>query len=215
MYVLLFQSVDICELIWYAIIIEHTFYNNREVKMGKIEDIFSAAFWDNDLQLTSHWIEWQHVSRGITHCPVCLSLDKCWFADDNKPILPQHEYCHCITEAITAPKPEVTAFADCSIDKFTKYIFSDKYAWNGKRALFEALGFNTEDSQQLKEIFEKQAVYKYTEGKYKLTKLDRNGQRINIEVEIERDGKTPAKFISGWMVRPKGRITNNTPLGDR
>ena len=96
------------------------------------------------------------------------SLDKCWFADDNKPILPQHEYCHCTTGSITSPEPEVTAFADCPIDKFTKYIFSDKYAWNGKKALFESLGFTIKDSQQLKEKFEKDALNKYTEGQYKL-----------------------------------------------
>ena len=59
------------------------------------------------------------------------------------------------------------------------------------------------------------AVNKYTEGGYRLGKLDSNGQRINIEVEIDRDGKSSVKFISGWMVRPKGVITNNTPLGDR
>lgn len=181
--------------------------------MGKLEDIFIAAFWDDDLRQISNWIEWKHISRGLTHCPVCLSLDKCWFVDSNKPTLPQHEYCHCTTKSISSPEPEVTAFADCPIDKFTKYIFSDKYAWNGKRTLFESLGFTIKDAQQLKEKFEKEAVNKYTEGEYTLGKLDSNGQRINIEVEIERDGKTPVKFISGWMVRPKGVITNNTPLG--
>ena len=68
-------------------------------------------------------------------------------------------------ESIAYPEPEDTAFADCPIEKFTKYIFSDTYAWNGKRALLESLGFTFKDSQR--------------------------------------------------MVRPKGRITNNTSLGDR
>lgn len=183
--------------------------------MEKLEDIFMAAFWGYDLPQTISWIEWKHIFKGFAHCPVCLSLDKRWFADDKKPVLPQHEHCHCITEFIISPEPEITAFADCPIDKFTKYIFSDKYAWNGKKALFESLGFTINDSQRLKEKFEKEAVCKYTEGEYKLGKLDSNGQRINIEVEIEREGKSSAKFISGWMVRPKGRITNNTPLGER
>ena len=183
--------------------------------MGKLEDIFTAAFWRYERPHISNWIEWKHISRGFTHYPVCLSLDQCYFAEDNKPILPQHEYCHCTMESIASPETENTAFADCPIEKFTKYIFSDTYAWNGKRALFESLGFTFKDSQRLKEKYEKDAVYKYTEGEYILDKLDDNGQRINIEVEIERNGKTPVKFISGWMVRPKGRITNNTPLGDR
>ena len=54
--------------------------------MGKLEDIFIAAFWDDDLRQISNWIEWKHISRGLTHCPVCLSLDKCWFVDrTNQP----------------------------------------------------------------------------------------------------------------------------------
>lgn len=43
-----------------------------------------------------------------------------------------------------------------------------KYAWNGKKALFESLGFTIKDSQQLKEKIEKDALNKYTEGQYKL-----------------------------------------------
>ena len=37
---------------------------------------------------------------------------------------------------------------------FSYYIFSDKYAWNGKRDLFEMLGFTIKDSQYLKEQYE-------------------------------------------------------------
>ena len=42
--------------------------------------------------------------------------------------------------------------------------------------------------------------------------LDENGQRINIDINFQKNGKE-ITFISGWMVRPKGAITCNIPLG--
>ena len=129
------------------------------------------------------------------------------------PENPLHEKCHCTTLHIEKPIPYVNAKAECDIKKFKDYIFGDKYAWNGKRQLFEILGFSKKDSQYLKEEFEKQAVKKYTESKYELHKLNTYGQRINIDIEICKHGRN-VKFTSGWMVNPKGKITNNTPLGD-
>lgn len=159
------------------------------------------------------WVEWQHVPMGLLHCPVCLVLDKCWFNNILKPTLPQHEYCHCTTKTISNPIPNVNSKAECDIRKFTDYIFSDKYVWNGKRDLFEHLGFNKLDSEYLKNEYEKQAVNNYCNSKYALGKLNKDGQRINIDIEFIKNGRS-IKFTSGWMIRPKGVITNNTPLGD-
>lgn len=97
--------------------------------------------------------------------------------------------------------------------KFTDYIFSDKYAWNGKRDLFKRLGFTIKDSQYLKEEYENQAVINYCNSEYKLAKLDTQGQRINIDIKFIKNGRNLV-FTSGWMVRAKGEITNNTPLAD-
>lgn len=44
------------------------------------------------------------------------------------------------------------------------------------------LGFTINDSQYLKEEYEKQAVKNYCNIKYKLGKLDMQGQRLNIEI---------------------------------
>ncbi len=84
--------------------------------------------------------------------------------------------------------------------------------WNGKRALFESLGFTVDDSEYLQKEFERQAVENYCNSKYQLGRLDENGQRINIDINFQKNGKE-ITFISGWMVRPKGAITCNTPLG--
>ena len=161
------------------------------------------------------WIEWEHeLSETSTHCEVCQVLDKCWFLNSNKPALPQHLNCHCKVSAIPPPIPGETAEAFCPTEKFTGYIFSDKYAGNGKRDLFHHLGFTIKNAEELKAEFEKQAVEKYTSGQYIRRKLDKYGQNIDIEVTVLRKNQQPAKFISGWKVRQKGRITNNTPLGD-
>lgn len=44
-------------------------------------------------------------------------------------------------------------------------------------------------------------------------KLDSNGQRMNIGIDLVHSGKGLVSFISGWMIRPNGQITCNTPLG--
>ena len=158
------------------------------------------------------WIEWTHVPIGITHCPVCMALDKCWFDRLIMPKPKQHDHCHCTTKEIATPSPE-NCVAECDIRKFRDSIFSDKYAWNGKRDLFERLGFRNEDSEFLKTEYEKQARQEYCKSNYSLGNLDERGQRINITIHFENNGRK-INFASGWMVRPLGRITNNTPLGD-
>lgn len=127
--------------------------------------------------------------------------------------MPQHEKCHCITSSISKPIPNINAKAKCDLKKFTDYIFSDKYAWNGKRDLFKRLGFTIKDSQYLKEEYENQAVINYCNSEYELAKLDTQGQRINIDIKFIKNGRNLV-FTSGWMVRAKGEITNNTPLAD-
>ncbi len=157
------------------------------------------------------WVEWKHIQTGMTHCPVCLSLDKCWFDESKMPTIPQHQRCHCIKKYIPIPKPQIDSKAYCSISKFEDYIFSDKYAWTGKRVLFEKLGFQKSDSEYLKKEFEMQANKEYCNGNYRLGRLNEQGQRIDIDVRIEKNGRQIV-FTSGWMVRAKGLITNNTPL---
>ena len=59
--------------------------------------------------------------------------------------------------------------------------------------------------------YEKQAVDNYCKSNYKLGKLDTQGQRIIIDIKFNKSNKQ-IKFSSGWMVRQKGMITNNTPF---
>lgn len=52
-------------------------------------------------------------------------------------------------------------------------------------------------------------------GQYTLGKLDEYGQRFNIEIKLPGIGAASGKtssLKSGWMTRPDGSITLNTPF---
>ena len=179
--------------------------------MGVFDDLIKID--KNGFVGYSGWVEWKHIPKGFLHCNICLVLDKCWFNNILMPKLPQHEKCRCITKNISKPIPNINTNTKCDLKKFTDYIFSDKYAWNGKRDLFKRLGFSVDDSLYLKKEYESQAVKNYCNGEYRLGKLDMQGQRINIDIKFVKDGKDIV-LSSGWMVSPKGEITNNTPLAN-
>lgn len=109
------------------------------------------------------------------------------------------------------PRPQVTA--ECEIEKFTKYVFSQKYKNNGKMKLFLSWGYDTIDAQYLVEEFIRQAEEKYANGDFILEVLNEYGQRISIIIEImRRDGNGIARFLTGWMVYPDGYIKLTTPF---
>ncbi len=149
------------------------------------------------------------------HCLKCTALSGCLFVKFNRPGKEDsqegllHDNCHCFFINISNPKIQ----ANCPIDKFTNYIFSDKYIGNGKRKLFETLGFDIDDSYLLKCEYERQAKQKYASGDYKLGKLSKYGQAISINIILTSNTGRQVKFISGWMVYPNGLINCNTPLG--
>ena len=109
--------------------------------------------------------------------------------------------------------PTVKAY--CAIEKFSGYIFSEKYADNGKKALFEGFGYTIEDSEGLKAEYERQAKQKHSNGDYIVRGLDpQYGQDINIVIELTTPTGRNVQLISGWKVHPLGLITCNTPLAD-
>ena len=58
-----------------------------------------------------------------------------------------------------------------------------------------------------KEI-ETQAEKQYAIGNYKLKNLDKQGQRVAIEINLKGN-----IFYSGWMIYPEGYLKNTTPFG--
>ncbi len=82
--------------------------------------------------------------------------------------------------------------------------------------MFESWGYGKMDSQWLQQEFCRQAQEKYANGDFTLDRLDKYGQRINIEITLPRkDGKGEVTFMSGWMVYPDGLIKLTTPYGDK
>lgn len=166
---------------------------------------------------TTKWVEWKHISQGKTHCKTCLTLDGCWFEADEQPSSPLHLYCHCVTKKGPYAKVVDEAAAKSAYSKFDPYLFNPKGTYaHGKNKAFEKWGYTMEDSPYLQAEMERQASYKYVSGEYTLGKLDHNGQRISIRVELERKNSPgTVSFETGWMVYPDGRIQLNTPYGGK
>ncbi len=175
---------------------------------------------------TNSWIEWEHdlipnappIQREIMrllifilgHCLVCTSLDGCYFVNNNKPDLPQHEHCDCRIKNISNLLVKSNATSYCNEQKFSKYIFGSAGQSNGKLKFFENLGYSGKDIAELKNEYEKQALAQYLKGNYYLQNLDFFGQRLTIIITLKGQ-----QIKTGWMLKPDGRIENTTPFSGR
>jgi hypothetical protein len=98
--------------------------------------------------------------------------------------------------------------------KFSDYIFKDGVA-PGKDVVYKNLGYSDKDSELLTKIYQEQGAAKYALGNYSFGKLDKYGQRINIEIELQGIGEASGKISylqSGWMIKPDNKISLNTPF---
>lgn len=185
--------------------------------VGILEDIFSAAFWGDEAPKVPDWEEWIHIPMGLTHCEICLKLDRCWFVEENRPILSQHPRCHCTSVPLLFSRVLKEATSGCMLSKIDPYLFDPKGEYKHQKGkMFESWGYSVADAGWLQKEFEKQALEKYVAGEYTLGKLDKQGQRVSIRVEIPRkDRAGKVSFITGWMVEPDGHIRLNTPYGGK
>ncbi|MFQ9950830.1 MAG: hypothetical protein ACLRV9_00720 [Clostridium sp.] len=80
----------------------------------------------------------------------------------------------------------------------------------------KAWGYTVDDARWLQAEIEKQALEKYIAGEYTLGKLNKDGQRISVRIEIPRkNGGRMVSFLSGWMVYPNGSLRLTTPYGGK
>ncbi|GMV20002.1 MAG: hypothetical protein AMXMBFR56_82260 [Polyangiaceae bacterium] len=116
-------------------------------------------------------------------------------------------------EGIAEGIPRMSAQpAHAPSEKFSRYIFKSG-ADHGKDAAFRKLGYGKEHSGELAELWERQALEKYSRGEYTLGKADKWGQRIDIEIELHGVGEAAGKVSymrSGWMRKSDGTLTLNT-----
>lgn len=155
--------------------------------------------------------------KGLGHCSPCTVLSGCYFVKSRLPKKKAegdgllHPHCDCALKSVLNP----TLKTYCATEKFSGYIFSEKYVKNGKKALFESLGYTIKDSEWLKAEYERQAKKKYSNGEYIVRGLDpQYGQDINIVIELTTPTGRTVQLISGWKAHPLGLITCNTPLAD-
>ena len=184
--------------------------------MKKIKE-FMTALKKAARTTDTRWVKWVHVQMGKSHCDTCLMLDKCWFLEDNKPKLPQHFLCHCITKPLNYTYVANLATANSDYSKFDPYLFNRGMAYShNKQKLFESWGYTIDDADWLKKTIEEQCLEKYVNGDYTLGVLNKYGQRISIRVEIPRKDKEGlVSFITGWKVCPNGHIQLTTPYGGK
>ena len=77
--------------------------------------------------------EWIHIPTGLTHSENCLKLDHCWFVEDNKPALPQHNHCHCTSYPIPFSLVLNKASSECRYSKFDPYLFDPEGVYDNNK----------------------------------------------------------------------------------
>ena len=185
--------------------------------MITLDNFLKGFLMGTDNNSHSEWVEWKHISQGTTHCAECLSLDGCWFFNSKSPASPLHPYCHCITKPLLFSHVVNSVTADSAYSKFDPYLFDPENKYNHQKGkMFEHWGYTINDAIWLQTEMEHQALQKYISGHYTLGRRDKNGQRINIRIELDRkNGSGSVSFISGWMVFPDGKIKLTTPYGGK
>jgi hypothetical protein len=101
-----------------------------------------------------------------------------------------------------------------TVRKFSDYIFKPG-ATHGKDHVFRSFGYGPEHSTQLANEFTRQATARYAARDFVLGHADQYGQRITIPIDLVGQGSAEgriARILSGWMIRPDGSLTLNTPF---
>ncbi|MCH5158673.1 MAG: hypothetical protein J1F33_05715 [Clostridiales bacterium] len=181
----------------------------------------------DEAPVSGDWAQWYHEGipdgpedvredkrrKAATegHCLDCTTMSGCYFIDGEKtfPKYPHHDNCHCkkIRKNPTAVE------AGFLSNKFRDYVFNEEYSGNGKEKRFENIyGYNINDSDFLLSEYKRQAKEKYISGDYTLGLLNTYGQRITIEIVLNTPYRGRVAVKTGWMVRPNGLITCNTPF---
>ena len=185
--------------------------------MDYLSEVLKAAIWDEQPPEAPKWNKWWHRNSSDNHCEECLMLHECWFEKEKTPKWPHHPFCHCVLEDVSYNEVLTKCTSDGAYSKFDPYLFNTegKYPHN-KEKLFKEWGYTVKDVNWLQNEINKQGLEKYISGNYVLGKLNKDGQRISIRIEIPRKDKAEnVSFITGWMVYPNGKIQLITPYGGK
>jgi hypothetical protein len=101
-----------------------------------------------------------------------------------------------------------------TVRKFSDYIFKPG-ATHGKDRVFRSFGYGPEHSEELAREFTQQAMRRYQARDFVLGRADEYGQRITVNIDLVGRGDAAGRsttILSGWMIRPDGSLTLNTPF---
>ena len=194
---------------------------NRVLKEYYINELFRGYVYGGSMGRKTpdepEWNKWIHRNLSDNHCPECLKLDECWFLKEKTPKWPHHPHCHCILETIPYIDVSENCVANSAYSKFDPYLFNPEHKYpHSKEKLFNSWGYTVEDAKWLQAEVERQGLKKYINGDYSLGKLNKDGQRISIRIEIPRKNREDkVSFITGWMIYPNGSIRLTTPYGGK
>ena len=102
------------------------------------------------------------------------------------------------------------ANATCDINKFTGYLFSDKYD-DGKKELFESWGYTIKDSEYLRQLYISQAIQKYCDGEYQYVGVNNHCAKISITITLTNQDGIEQHINTIWKLGQKGAIDLATP----
>jgi hypothetical protein len=108
----------------------------------------------------------------------------------------------------SVPAPPAT------VRKFSDYIFKPG-ATHGKDRVFRSYGYGPEHSEFLASDFTRQATARYAARDFTLGTADQYGQRLTIPIDLIGRGDASGRsttILTGWMLRPDGSLTLNTPF---
>lgn len=185
--------------------------------MSYLSDVIKAAIWGEKPPKQPVWIKWVHRILSDNHCDECLKLDSCWFEKTKSPKWPHHNFCHCVQKNISYNDVLTKSSSNSAYSKFDPYLFNTQQTYShNKEKLFNEWGYSVADAKWLQSEIEKQGLEKYVSGDYTLGKLNQDGQRISVRIEIPRkDNSETVSFVTGWMVYPNGHIQLTTPYGGK
>jgi hypothetical protein len=101
-----------------------------------------------------------------------------------------------------------------TVRKFSDYIFRPG-ATHGKDRVFRSYGYGPEHSEHLATEWTRQATSRHAAGDFVRGTADQYGQRITIPIDLVGRGDAAGRsttVLSGWMIRPDGSLTLNTPF---
>lgn len=163
------------------------------------------------------------------HCVTCVIVNHCWFKDEENKKPVEFDYSkypdismekqglyhpNCHDQKISIPTPIPTNIIIIDLERRMDYLFEDKKDW------LNNMGYNKNDKNEVFQLLEKLSKEAYCQGNYKNNpppkEKKKYGFRIRLNLKFPGKGEKLGRvynITSSYIVYPKGKLKNNTPIG--